>query len=39
MFDPFFAKELKNGKLYKNFSVLFTITPFTNHNKYVKIVP
>ena len=32
-------KQLKNGNLYKNFSVLFTITPFTNHNKYVKIVP
>ena len=39
IFEPFFAKQLKNGKLYKNFSALFTITPFTNHNKYVKIVP
>ena len=39
IFEPFFAKQLKNGNLYKNFSVLFTITPFTNHNKYVKIVP
>ena len=39
IFEPFFAKQLKNGNLCKNFSVLFTITPFTNHNKYVKIVP
>ena len=35
-----FAKQLKKSEIYtKLFGTFFTITPFTNHNNIVKIVP